>query len=81
MFLDMKKITTHYWLLQPEGDVFHAYLALRTGQNSVCAEVAPITNLGAMNIPGDRSLCCARCFQGLYGINLSGSNIFAKEKI
>ena len=62
-------LRTHHWLMRRKDKVFHAYASGRLGQATVCGQGQPIGDLGEMEIPGDRSLCCTNCFLQLFGLN------------
>lgn len=62
-------VSTHHWLKHSEQKYFHAYLVRLRGTDSVCGESPPIAELNDMDIPGDRSPCCKKCFTGIYGFD------------
>lgn len=68
--VEVKKVSSHYWLRNPGDKVFHSYLIAKSGAHSVCEGGRPLSSLRAMDIPGDRSVCCNDCFLGLYGVDL-----------
>lgn len=69
MTLNLSAVSTHHWLKYPDTSPFHAYLVSRLGAPTVCGEGMPIQDLSEMDIPGDRSVCCIKCYMNLYGMD------------
>lgn len=68
-----EKVLLHEWLKHPGHGfkAFHAYLNRQPGTPSACGGHPPIESIFAMELPGDNSVCCGRCFAALYGVDLA----------
>lgn len=67
LWKDIERITSHHWVRHTEQSLFHAYLKIRPDFTSVCGEGKPFDNVRNLDIPGERSKCCIRCCEALYG--------------
>lgn len=67
---ELKKVSTHHWLKHKPERVFHAYLSMRPGSNSVCGLSNPIADWQEMDIPGSLSPTCTSCMTELFGFKL-----------
>lgn len=77
MSINLKNVANHYWLMNRKQNTFHAYLTVREGEDTVCKSGPHLGDLKYMDVPGNRSVCCIHCFQGLYGLDLT---LETKEK-
>lgn len=63
----IEQVSSHHWIRHKDQPIFHAYLRIRPGATSVCGQGKPFQSVREMDVPGDRSLCCAQCCEALYG--------------
>lgn len=63
----LARIASHHWLRHPDQMIFHSYLSSRPGTPSVCGEGKTFQSVREMDVPGERSQCCAKCCEALYG--------------
>lgn len=61
------RAASHHWVRHENQPIFHAYLSIRPGTTSVCGEGRAFQSVREMDVPGERSKCCAKCCEALYG--------------
>jgi len=66
------RISSHHWIRHKGQPLFHAYASVRPGTSSFCGEGRPFDSVREMDIPGYRSICCAKCCEALYGPAVAG---------
>ncbi len=64
--------STHYWIRHKSDSEFHAYPSSYIGTPALCGEAKPLPAVRVMDIPGERSLCCTKCFAALHGLTAIG---------
>lgn len=65
--LNLKLISSHVLLKAKRETCFHVFAKGNPGSPSLCGEAQLVTDVRAMDIPGERSPCCTKCSQLLYG--------------
>lgn len=61
------RVASHHWIRHTDQLIFHAYLSIRPGMTSLCGEGKAFQSVREMDVPGERSQCCAKCCVALYG--------------
>lgn len=64
---EIQKMQMHHWLRSRADGVFHAYFSAPPSSASACGQATTLASVREMDIPGERSKCCAHCCTALFG--------------
>lgn len=69
------RVASAIWL-KPRSEnrnIYHAYTNIKNRQLPLCENAKKAINFETMDVPGEESLCCTKCFAELYKINVLAS--------